>query len=195
MAAQPQPYPSFDEYLARERQAEARSEYVNGQIVVMAGASKEHVLIAGNLVAELTLQLRNRHCFAFGSDMRLYIPLNNRGRYPDVSAVCGQAEFYPGEPQDTLLNPTLLIEVLSDSTEAIDRGAKFDEYRSIATLREYLLVAQDRKQVEHYVRQSDNQWLLTIYTELHQAIQLPSLNCQLTLAEIYAKLDLLRGQP
>jgi Uma2 family endonuclease len=195
MAVQPQAYPSFDEYLARERLAEKRSEYVNGQIVAMAGASKEHVLITTNLVSELALQLRNRHCFAFGSDMLLYIPLSNRGRYPDVSVVCGQAEFYPGEPQDALLNPTLLIEVLSESTEAVDRGAKFDEYRSIATLREYLLVAQARNQVEHYVRQSDNQWLLTIYTEPHETIHLPSISCQLALAEIYAKLELLRSQP
>ena len=194
MAAQPQPYPSFDEYLARERQAETRSEYVNGEIVAMAAPSPEHELIVSNLVREIGLLLKERACFVFGSNMRLYIPLNNRGRYPDVSVVCGQMEFYSGEPRDTLLNPMLLIEVLSESTEAVDRGAKFDEYRSIASLREYLLIAQDRKQVEHYVRQSDNQWLLTIYTEPHQAIQMPSLNCQLTLAEIYAKLDLLRGQ-
>lgn len=195
MAAQPQPYPSFAEYLARERQAETRSEYVNGEIVAMAAPSPEHELIVGNLVGSLNFLFRERACFVFGSNMRLYIPLNNRGRYPDVSVVCGQMEFYPGEPRDTMLNPILLIEVLSKSTEAIDRGEKFDEYRSIASLREYLLIAQERKQVEHYVRQSDNQWLLTIYTEPQQAIQLPSLNCQLTLAEIYAKLDLLRGQP
>jgi Uma2 family endonuclease len=195
MAVQVQPYITFDEYLLRERQAETRSEYVNGEIVAMAAPSPEHELIVANLVGALNLLHRDRGCFVFGSNMRLYIPLNNRGRYPDVSVACGQMEFYPGEPRDTLLNPILLIEVLAKSTEALDRGVKSDEYRSIATLREYLLVAQDRKQVEHYVRQSDNHWLLTIYTEPQQVIQFPSLNCQLTLAEIYAKLELLRGQP
>lgn len=194
MAAQPQPYPSFDEYLARERQAETRSEYVNGQIVAMAAPSPEHELIVSNLVREVGLLLKQRACFVFGSNMRLYIPLNNRGRYPDVSVVCGQAEFYSGKPRDTLLNPTLLIEVLSESTEAVDRGAKFDEYRSIATLQEYLLVAQDRQQAEHYVRQADNQWLLTIHTQPDETINFPSLNCQLTLAEIYDKLALLRNE-
>jgi Uma2 family endonuclease len=157
----------------------------------MSGGSKRHALIASNLNYEFTGQFKNRACFSFGSDMRLAVMTRLHGRYPDLSLVCGQPEFYQ---QDTLTNPTVLIEVLSKSTEAKDRGEKAEEYRSISSLQEYLLIAQDRYHVEHYARQSDQKWLLTEYHELHETIQLASINCQLKLADIYDKWDLLRAE-
>lgn len=186
---QPQPYLSFDEYLAQERAAEERSEYVNGQILAMSGASREHETIVSNLIGEFVRQLKKRPCQVFGSNLRLWISSKKRSRYPDVSVVCGAPEFYPDAVLDSLLNPTVLIEVLSASTEAIDRGAKAEEYRSIESLQEYLLIAQERSHVEHYVRQNGQQWLLSEFSELDQTVELPSIQCQLALADIYDKLE------
>lgn len=188
MSPQVQPALTFDEYLALDREAEFRSEFANGRMEAMAGGSREHALIAFNLTAEFGMQLKHRACFAFGSDLRLAVMTKKHGRYPDLSLVCGQPEFYQG---DTLTNPTVLIEVLSKSTEAKDRGEKAEEYRSLPSLQEYLLIAQDRYHVEHYVRQSDQQWLLTEYHDLQQTVQLSSINCQLKLADIYDKWELL----
>lgn len=188
MSPQVQPALTFDDYLSLEREAEFRSEFANGQIEAMSGGSKRHALIASNLNTELGLQFRKRACFVFGSDMRLAILTKRHGRYPDLSLVCGQPEFYQG---DTLTNPTVLAEVLSKSTEAKDRGEKAEEYRSLPSLQEYLLIAQDRYHVEHYIRQSDQRWLLTEYKELHETVQLTSINCQLKLADIYDKWELL----
>ena len=186
--AQPQLALTFDEYLALDREAEVRSEFANGQMLAMAGGSREHALIAHNLNTAFGLQFKNRQCFTFGSDMRLAVMTKKHGRYPDLSLICGQPLFYQ---RDTLTNPTVLIEVLSKSTEAEDRGIKAEEYRTIPSLQEYLLIAQDRYHVEHYVRQSDQQWLLTEYRELHETIALNSINCQLRLADIYDKWELL----
>lgn len=188
MSPQVQPALTFDEYLALEHEAEVRSEFAHGRMEAMAGGSREHALIASNLNGEFIRQFKNRPCFVFGSDLRLAVLTKKHGRYPDLSIVCGQPEFYG---QDTLTNPTVLIEVLSPSTEAKDRGEKAEEYRGIASLQEYLLIAQDRYHVEHYVRQSNQQWLLTEYKELHETLLLTSINCQLKLADIYDKWELL----
>ncbi|MBI1759932.1 MAG: Uma2 family endonuclease [Acidobacteria bacterium] len=188
MSPQVQPALTFDEYLELDREAEFRSEFANGRMEGMAGGSKEHALIAFNLSGEFALQLKNRPCLAFGSDLRLAVLTKKHGRYPDLSIVCGQPEFYQ---QDTLTNPTVLIEILSPSTEAKDRGEKAEEYRGIASLQEYLLIAQDRYHVEHYARQPDQRWLLTEFKELHETVQLTSINCQLKLADIYDKWELL----
>ncbi len=188
MSPKAQPALTFDEYLELEREAEFRSEFANGRMEAMAGGSKQHALIAFNLSGEFALQFKNRACFAFGSDLRLAVMTKKHGRYPDLSIVCGQPEFYQ---DDTLTNPTVLIEVLSKSTEAKDRGEKAEEYRGLPSLQEYLLIAQDRYHVEHYVRQPDQRWLLTEYHELHETIQLPSINAQLRLADIYDKWELL----
>ncbi|MGB9179884.1 MAG: Uma2 family endonuclease, partial [Pyrinomonadaceae bacterium] len=187
-----------EEYLAIERKAETRSEYFEGKMspmtgerkpkdmFAMTGASKRHNLIAGNIFASLHRQLQNRDCEVYQSEMRVRIPAAGLYTYPDVIALCGESKF-EDDYFDTLLNPTLIVEVLSPSTEAYDRGKKFKHYQQIGSLVEYLLVAQDSYMIEQYVRQSGSQWL---YTEIHQLediVNLTSIGCELTLREVYAK--------
>ncbi len=175
-------------YLALERKATTKSEYVNGEIYAMAGASREHNYIAGDLFGELRIQLRGRGCALFMSDMRVRISATGLYTYPDVVVACGKPRF-EGAQSDVLLNPTVIFEVLSPSTEAYDRGAKFAHYRYLPSLQEYVLVAQDRMQVDHYARMG-NQWLLTAYNKPEEILALPSIECNLPLAEIYAQVEL-----
>lgn len=174
-----------EDYLALERSADYKSEYVNGHIYAMTGASREHNLVAFNIARELGAQLKNRPCEAYIGDMRVKAAEARSYRYPDIAVVCGRPEFEDSQG-DTLLNPTLLIEVLSPSTEASDRGGKFAEYRRIASLREYLLVAQDQPRIERYVRQ-DNGWLLTETAGLDATVSLEAIGCVLALREVYDK--------
>src|SRR2546427_4844189 len=148
-----------EEYLALERQAECKSEYYAGDIFAMAGASRWHNLIVTNVVRELSLQLKERPCTTYPSDMRIKISPTGLYTYPDVTVVCGEAQFEDTQ-QDTLLNPTLIVEVLSESTAAYDRGGKFTHYRKLTSLMEYVFIAQTKPHIEHYVRQPDNRWLL-----------------------------------
>ena len=189
MAAELKPNLTFDEYLAIESKAEYKSEFVNCQMYAMAGASPEHNLIVINVGSELRAQFKNRPCRVYASDLLLKIPEKENGRYPDLTVVCGQSQFYNNPHIDALLNPTLVVEILSPSTENYDRGVKTEEYRSIPSLKEYLLIAQDRCHVEHYVRQSDNQWLLSEFKSLQAVIRLPSINCDLSLIEVYANVE------
>lgn len=177
-----------EEYLALERKAETKSEYINGEIYAMAGASREHNYIAGDLFGELRSQLRGRNCKLFMSDMRVRVKPTGLYTYPDVVVVCGRPRFDDSQV-DVLLNPTVIFEVLSDSTEAYDRGAKFAHYRYLDSLKEYVLVAQDRMQVDHYARMG-NQWLLTAYSRPEETLELPSIECSIPLAEIYAQVEL-----
>ena len=140
-----------EEYLALERQAQYKSEYYAGEIFAMAGASRWHNLIVANVIGELSLQLKGRPCTTYPSDMRVKISPTGLYAYPDVTVVCGDAQVEDTQ-QDTLLNPTLIVEVLSESTEAYDRGSKFAHYRKLASLLEYVLIAQTKSHVEHYVR-------------------------------------------
>lgn len=179
---------SAEEYLALERQAEMKSEYINGEIYAMAGASRAHNLIAGNLFAEIRSKLRTRRCETYMSDMRVGVRSTGIYTYPDVVVVCGRPRFEDGQA-DTLLNPTALVEVLSPSTEAYDRGATFAHYRYLDSLKEYVLVAQDRMQVDHFAGVG-NQWLLTAYSRPEEILQLPALECAIPLAEIYAQVEL-----
>ena len=183
-----QRYLNVEDYFEAELVAEARSEYCNGQAFAMAGASEPHEDVAANLVMTLRQQTRGRACKAYGSGLKLWIPTKKSSRYPDVSVVCGQIEFYQAERPEAILNPTVIIEVLSPSTEATDRGAKAEEYRSLPSLQEYLFVAQDRYHVEHYVRHGAQQWLMTEYNELDAIIRLASVECQLALADVYYQL-------
>jgi Uma2 family endonuclease len=175
------------EYLALERRAESKSEYMDGHIYAMAGASREHNLIGFNIAGELRNQLKNRPCEAYVNDMRVKVAKAQRSRYryPDVAVVCGKPEF-EDDQADTLLNPTLLIEVLSPSTEAADRGEKFADYRRIESLREYLLVSQDQARVERYTRQGAG-WLLTVAEGLDATVNLDAIGCALALREVYAR--------
>ena len=176
---------SAEEYLTRERSAPYKSEFHDGQIVAMTGASREHNLVSGNIYRELSLQLKKRPCEAYINDMRVKATEANSYHYPDIAVVCGKPQFEDGQV-DTLLNPSVLIEVLSPSTEAYDRGGKFAHYRKIATLREYLLVSQDQPSIERYVRQNDV-WILTEATGLETSVPLESIGCVLSLREVYDK--------
>jgi Uma2 family endonuclease len=189
MAAEIKPSFSFDEYLAIECKAEYKSEFVDGRMYGMAGASPEHNLIVINVGSEFRTQLKTRPCRVYASDLLLRIDAKDVGRYPDVTVVCGESQFYRNQNLDALLNPTLVVEVLSPSTENYDRGVKAEEYRSIHTLKEYLLIAQDRCHVEQYIRQSTNQWLLTEFSKLEENLYLPSINCHLLLREVYENVE------
>lgn len=184
MALQPDVYISPQEYLALEKQAVYKSEYIAGTIVAMSGASREHNLIVTNIVISLGQQLRGRPCEVYANDMRVKMPASNLYVYPDVVVVCGTPQFEDSD-LDTLLNPTLVIEVLSHSTEFRDRGVKAQGYRRIDSLAAYLLIAQDRCRVEQYIRQADTHWSLVDFAALTETVTLDALHCTLALQEVY----------
>lgn len=184
--AQPDIKYTASEYLALERQSETKSEFLDGRIYGMAGASRRHNLIVLNIGGELRGSLRGRPCETYPSDMRVKVSVTGLYTYPDVTVVCGEPEFEDAAI-DTLLNPRLLVEVLSPSTADYDRGAKFEHYRSLPSVQEVLLVDQDRVHVMHYQRQEDGNWLLSETREIETSIRLSSLDVQLTLAEVYAR--------
>ena len=174
------------EYLALERSATARSEYIDGVIVAMAGASHEHSLIASNLIGELRTALRREPREVHGSDLRVSVPIAALYTYPDATVVCGEPAF-EDNAADTLTNPTVITEVLSPATEAYDRGEKFARYRTLPSLRTYILVSQDRLRVEWYTR-GESGWLLHEASGPDGSVELAALGCTLALAEVYAKL-------
>ena len=189
MSLQLKSYLTPEEYLAIERKAEYKSEYFNGEMFAMAGASERHVLIVTNVVAELRGQLRRRPCTVYSTDLRVRVSPTGLYTYPDVVVVCGQAQF-ADDQKDTLLNPTLIVEVLSESTKDYDRGRKFEHYRTLTSLSEYVLIDQDKHHVEHFVRQPENRWLLSETNRLEDTIHLSSISCDLALAEVYDKVEL-----
>jgi Uma2 family endonuclease len=188
MSSQVKVYYTPEEYLALERQAEYKSEYFNGEIFAMTGASRRHNLVAANVLASLHTQLRKRPCEVYSSDMRVKVSPTGLYTYPDVVVVCGEPSF-DDKQKDTLLNPTALVEVLSKSTASYDRGEKFEHYRKLDSLAEYLVVAQNKYHVEHYIRQPDNRWLLSETDDRQQTIHLSSIECDLALADIYDKVE------
>jgi len=173
-----------EEYLAFERQAEARHEFVNGQIVAMAGGTVRHAIICDNLVALMRSKLRGTGCQSFSASLRVKIETTGNYTYPDLSIVCGKLQMEDAR-QDNLLNPRLIVEVLSPSTERHDRGWKFKNYQLIATFEEYVLVSQDEPRVERFLRQGDVGWLMTHVEGLDKSVQFESLGCELPLREIY----------
>jgi Uma2 family endonuclease len=172
-----------EEYLALERAAPYKSEFHDGCIYAMTGASRKHNLVSGNIYGELRNQLKGRPCEAYINDMRVKAAEARGYYYPDIAVVCGSPEL-EDEHGDTLLNPTVLIEVLSPSTASYDRSGKFANYRKIASLREYLLVAQDQPRIERYARQGEA-WLLTETEGLEAAVAIASIGCVLALREVY----------
>src|SRR5258708_8707069 len=184
MSALPEHVWSVQDYLAYERASDQRHEYIDGKIYALAGASANHNLIVGNTLASLHAQLRKRPCTVYPSDMRVKVSRTGLYTYPDISVVCGEPQF-EDEQQDTLLNPNFIVEVLSPSTETYDRGKKFQHYRTLEALQEYLLIAQDSYRVEHYVRQADNQWLLSDVSRTDATLTLPSIQCELLVADLY----------
>ena len=195
MSPQPRHNLSFEEWLEAERAAaEGRSEYVDGEVFARKGASAEHSTIVMNIGRELSIQLKGRPCQVYANDTKVLVRSANAGKYPDLVASCGEPELLDGRC-DVLLNPSLIVEVLSDSTEAYDRGDKFALYRQIPSLREYLLVSQGRMLVELFSRNDEGLWVLADYRSPGDRVPLPSLDCTLDLAEIYDKVALPASGP
>ena len=190
MSLQPKTRFTPEEYLALERKAECKSEYFNGEIFAMSGATPQHVLIVTNVVSELRGQLKSRPCTVYSTDLRLKVSATGLYTYPDVIVVCGEPQFND-DHKDTLLNPTLIVEVLSESTKDYDRGGKFEQYRMLESFIEYVLIAQDKHHVEHFVRQPDNRWLLSETNRVEDTLELTSIGCNLALTEVYDKVELL----
>jgi Uma2 family endonuclease len=182
-----------EEYLAIERKAEFKSEYFNGEMFAMAGAHEPHNIIASNIIRALGNQLLERDCIVYPSDMRVKVSAINKYTYPDVAVACGKRIFEDSEI-DTLLNPIVIFEILSASTEARDRGEKFRQYQFIQSLVEYILITQDAIRVEQYVRQSDRTWLYSEYQSLDEVIKLESIGCELALKDIYLKIPNIPAQ-
>jgi Uma2 family endonuclease len=185
MSAQPKHKYSLEEYLEMDRQSEERLEYWDGEVFDMSGVQEEHGEIEASLAIHLGSRLRQRGCRIFLANIRLKVPSFPPYRYGDTSALCGPAQFEKIGGVDVLTNPTLIIEVLSESTEAYDRGAKFTHYKSIPSFCEYLLIAQYRPHVTHYVKQDELIWNQREYGELADVVKLVSVGCEITLQEIY----------
>ncbi|HEV7590881.1 MAG TPA: Uma2 family endonuclease [Longimicrobium sp.] len=176
------------EYLALERAADHKSELVNGHIYAMSGASFRHNLIVANIVIDVGGRLRGGRCSVVSNDQRVKVSRTGMYTYPDVVALCEPPELEDAQG-DTLLNPGLIIEVLSDSTEKYDRGEKFAHYRRIESLREYILVAQDKIRIEQYVRHG-NHWMLSEISDPGDVLRIQTLGCEIALRDIYDRVDL-----
>ena len=187
MSTQPKAFITPEQYLDIERKAEHRSEYFHGEVFAMAGAQEAHSILVGNLVREFNQQVRQKPCRVYSNDMRVHVPSTGLYTYPNIVAVCGERQFIDSNV-DTLLNPNLIVEVLSPSTEAYDRGRKFEQYRAVTSLTEYLLIASDRVHAELFTRNATN-WVLSEANELENEMEIASIGCRLKLADIYEKVD------
>jgi Uma2 family endonuclease len=187
MATQPTPRRlTVEEYLRREREATERSEYLEGEILAMAGASLRHNAIVASLTARLYAPLRERGCGVYSSDMRVQVA--ESFLYPDVVIVCGQPILFDAA-QDAITNPTVIVEVLSESTERLDRGRKSWAYRRLPSLQDYVLVSQEEPRVEHWRRGPDGAWLVSDIDGLQATLKLVSIGAELPLAEIYEQVS------
>ena len=188
MPALEQTYITPEQYLELERKAEGKSEYFSGRMFAMSGGSDAHSLIGGNVHALLWSQLRRGPCLAFNSDMKVRVSATGLYTYPDVSVVCGGVQYTDGQ-WDMMENPVVLVEVLSPTTEAYDRGEKFVHYQGLSSLTDYLIISQETMRVEQYVRQNDDQWLLSMHSGPEASVRLASIGCDLPLAEIYERVE------
>jgi len=175
------------DYLSLARASEVKHEFFDGEMFLMAGGTKEHSQVAANVIRALGNALAGSPCCVLTSDMKIKLP-TGLYTYPDSSVVCDQPQ-YQDDRKDVLLNPLLVVEVLSPTTEAYDRGQKFRHYQTCPSLREYVLIAQDRSAVDHYLRQPSGQWLLTTFESLDATMPLPTLGVALRMNEIYAKVE------
>lgn len=176
---------TVEQYFELELKSKIRHEYMDGEVFAMSGARRNHSLISGNIGGELYGQLKNRDCEIHYGDLRV----RARGThyvFGDVVVACGELELETYKDIEILLNPTIVFEVLSKSSETRDRGEKAQDYRRLASLREYLLVSQKEMLIEHFIRQTDNTWRLIEYREASDKIVLPSINCELLLTDVYA---------
>jgi Uma2 family endonuclease len=191
MTAQPKPFITEEMYLEQERRSIAKHEYYNGAIYAMAGASEQHNLIALNIAAALHALLRGRTCRTYPSDMRVKVMRTGLNTYPDFSIVCGQSQFTDTTRRDTLINPTVIIEILSPSTERYDRGMKFQHYRTINSLQEYILVSQDKLQIERFVRQENNEWVFSEAIGIEATLPISSIQGMLALRDVYEQVPVI----
>ncbi len=194
--AESEKYYTVEEYLAFEREAFEKHEYIDGRIIplredfkvtAMAGASRRHNLVSGNIFGEIRNQLKGKNCEVYINDMRVRLKPNRYG-YPDVVVVCDKPEFLDDE-FDTLINPTVLVEVLSHSTRFKDKTEKLEDFRKLDSLKECLLIEQDKMFIEHYVKQTPKQWILRIYESADEIINLESIGCEISLADIYLQVS------
>ncbi len=182
-------YITPEEYLAFERECiDQKHEYFDGEIFAMSGASRRHNLISISVTGNLYSQLKDRNFEMYAADMRVNIPETGLYTYPDVTVVCGEPEF-EDQVFDTLLNPTVIIEILSKNTENYDRGKKFEHYRTIKSLQEYLLISQGKMFVEHYQRQHDHRWIFETFSQPEEKIILPSIKVEFSLKDIYERIN------
>lgn len=172
------------EYLHQERTVAFKSEYYAGETFAMAGVTHQHTRVKDNFARETGTQLLGGPCYVLTSDMRVKIDASGLYTYPDIVVICGQPTF-EDQVFDTLLNPSAIVEVLSDSTEKYDRGVKFGHYRRVPAIREYVLVSQDSPLIERYVRQTDDSWLLTIFSGLDGQFEFSTIKVKITLADVY----------
>lgn len=176
------------EYLAFEREATTKHEFIDGLILNMAGGSPIHNRICFNLITSVGIQLRGTSCLGFTSDQKVRTESEDLFYYPDLSIVCGEP-IYHDKQQDVLLNPLVIIEVLSPSTEEYDRSEKFARFQDIKSLKDYVLISQTRPAIEHYIRQQGKKgWIFTFETDLEAEIEIESIKCRLKLAEIYERI-------
>lgn len=194
MTPQPKRYITEEEYLEFEQSSVSKHEYYRGEIFAMTGGTEPHNLLAGNTYASFHAQLRQRPCRVYNSDQRIKVMATGLHTYPDVTVVCGQPQFI--EPSRlTIINPTVIVEVLSPSTERYDRGMKFQHYRTIPSLQDYLLISQDDQRIEHYTRQENGVWQLHEAVGLTGQVTIQSIGCILTVADVYEKVELEQDVP
>ena len=179
-----------EQYLDFEEEALEKSEFFQGRIYAMAGGSPEHGKLSVRMIVTLDNALRHRSCTVYNSDVRIKIEATGLDTYPDVSVVCNKPQLHIYKNTQTVLNPTLIVEVLSPTTEKYDRTGKFENYKLIPTMTDYLLVAQSRAKVEHFVREEDGTWSCIVSEGLDATVKIESLECELPLSEIYLKVDL-----
>ncbi|MEI7813092.1 MAG: Uma2 family endonuclease [Ignavibacteria bacterium] len=189
MQTQKNKYITPEEYLEIERKAEFKSEYYNGEMFALAGAGRQHNIININIGSSLNNQLKDKPCEVYVNDMRVFIDELKFYTYPDVVVVCGEPEFKSNENPDTLINPVIIIEILSKSTEKYDKGTKFNFYRRISSLREYILVYQDEFLVEQFIKITENEWKLKIYNKPNMTVLLESIDCHLPVQDVYHKAE------
>jgi Uma2 family endonuclease len=176
------------EYFKFEEQSETKHEYRDGRIVPMAGASSNHILVASNVLSALDQRLQHTPCLIYTNDMRVLVKPQNIYTYPDVTVVCDKPEFVKGR-NDTISNPTVIVEVLSPSTRAYDRGRKSDLYRALKSLQAYILIEPDYAHIDYYWRQADGSWELTEHNQLNQTLTIQALRVTIPLTKIYNKVD------
>jgi Uma2 family endonuclease len=187
MSIQPKTRYTLTEYLDLERSTQVKHEYFRGEVFTMGGASFAHTVIVGNLARELGQQLKGKPCRVSPTDLRVKVGNSGLYTYPDIVVVCGPPQLE--QPGDTLTNPQVIVEVLSEGTEAKDRGWKFERYQAIDSLTDYVLVAQGTPRIEHFQRQRDGKWIYTAENRVDRSVALASIACELRLAEIYDKVE------